>query len=329
MPRCQRCNKYTFDGTRWKSYSLHPEFREKYLCASCIRALNNESKNKLIDEGTKNPQAAGYIKRCPNCLTEVSSYVETCPVCKFSLTSINRNSTSITGITPKHESKPYNDKSKMSKMHFFAIVFVLILVAAIFHPNGIVPAVVFLLLWAGLIAAFILFAIALPYIVGGAIAILAGGAIVSYILGYQATSVGIASLVLGIIVFLLLLSLLMFLYFMIPAVLGALAFYLFIVPQNLIVAIIAFIVIALITFKLLLPFMLGFTLCSIAGQFALLITTVGLSAESITALITGGSNDLGNILSNVLSKILFGSSASILIFVVSIIFGILAVVGHD
>jgi hypothetical protein len=31
MPICQRCNKTTFDGAKWKSTINHPEFIEKYL----------------------------------------------------------------------------------------------------------------------------------------------------------------------------------------------------------------------------------------------------------------------------------------------------------
>ncbi len=39
MPKCTRCEKRTFDGTKWMSQTEHPEFNGKYLCKACRKAV--------------------------------------------------------------------------------------------------------------------------------------------------------------------------------------------------------------------------------------------------------------------------------------------------
>ena len=76
MPKCHRCNKGSFDGTRWKSYlfqSTHPEFENKYLCASCIQALNQEDRNQIKISYLNDAQSQETRKRCPNCFYEIPS----------------------------------------------------------------------------------------------------------------------------------------------------------------------------------------------------------------------------------------------------------------
>jgi hypothetical protein len=55
MPKCAKCEKTTFDGTRWKSTTSHPEFNEKYLCKKCLRELSSESETTTVSQ----PVAAG------------------------------------------------------------------------------------------------------------------------------------------------------------------------------------------------------------------------------------------------------------------------------
>jgi DNA-directed RNA polymerase subunit RPC12/RpoP len=41
MPKCERCNKRTFDGVRWKSQTVHAEFYGKYLCHVCSKEISS------------------------------------------------------------------------------------------------------------------------------------------------------------------------------------------------------------------------------------------------------------------------------------------------
>jgi hypothetical protein len=42
MPTCSKCNKRTFDGTRWNSAIVGKEFSGKYLCHSCYQETEKE-----------------------------------------------------------------------------------------------------------------------------------------------------------------------------------------------------------------------------------------------------------------------------------------------
>lgn len=61
MPTCAKCNKKTFDGTRWNSTLVRKEFNGKYLCRSCHQetqreqteynqALNNQIQEHQIEK---------------------------------------------------------------------------------------------------------------------------------------------------------------------------------------------------------------------------------------------------------------------------------------
>lgn len=207
-------------------------------------------------------------------------------------------------------------------------LFVIIIPISALHPSGIVFGLAFLLLWVGLIVAIALFLIVFYYIIVGILAITAIGAIVMFLLGDKVAGLGLASIFLGTFLFFVILSLIILIYLLIPAILGAIATYVFITPGNIIVPIIVFIILAIISLKLLFPFMIGYLICSIAGQLAYLITIVGFSADAIQTLLFGGSTsqlDIVSILNNILRGPLISSAIGILIFIVSIIFGLLFV----
>lgn len=42
MPTCAKCNKKTFDGTRWNSTTFGKEYSGKYLCRSCYQEIEKE-----------------------------------------------------------------------------------------------------------------------------------------------------------------------------------------------------------------------------------------------------------------------------------------------
>lgn len=64
MPICAKCNKRTFDGTRWNSQTKHQELNGKYVCSACqkeIASLPNESGQKLqSNTGT----SSGVLLKC-------------------------------------------------------------------------------------------------------------------------------------------------------------------------------------------------------------------------------------------------------------------------
>lgn len=43
MPKCAKCEKRTFDGTRWASQTQYPEFNGKYLCLACKKELSSST----------------------------------------------------------------------------------------------------------------------------------------------------------------------------------------------------------------------------------------------------------------------------------------------
>jgi len=219
------------------------------------------------------------------------------------------------------------DKIPKSMILFsIAVVFISIL-----HPKGILLGLVFVALWLGILVGVVLFLAALPYIVGGVLIFGIAGGIISLLFGSNIAAGAFFATVGAVAAFLILLSLTLLLYILAPALLGALWVYFILLPGNWIAAIIVFIVIALIFYTIVLPFTIGFAICSFAGQLAYLLTVVGFSAQAIQDFLSeglgGASSNLAELILNIYSVLIFSSLASSLIFVASIIFGIIFVVG--
>lgn len=52
MPKCAKCQKWTFDGTPWYSETKNTEFNRKYLCSACSTELKTGVKSELTEKGT-------------------------------------------------------------------------------------------------------------------------------------------------------------------------------------------------------------------------------------------------------------------------------------
>lgn len=66
MPECERCNKITFDGTRWKSATNSPQYKGKYLCLSCSKELSGELHYKNLNAN----------ETCAKCGKELKGFFE-------------------------------------------------------------------------------------------------------------------------------------------------------------------------------------------------------------------------------------------------------------
>jgi hypothetical protein len=157
------------------------------------------------------------------------------------------------------------------------------------------------------------------------------GALVYYLLGQEATSLMLVGVARGIVLFLMVLGILIIFYLLLPAVFGAIATYFFLKPRgNIIVSIIVFIILVIVMVRIVLPFTVGYATCSFAGQFAYLVTTVGFSVDAIQKSLFGGGGtvtiDLGSIPNSILNRFLLGSATPILIFIVSVGFGIVTMI---
>jgi hypothetical protein len=65
MPKCTKCNKKTFDGTKWKSTIVFKQFSGKYLCKSCYQETEAEkSRINAIEKGQL-PDSAANLSQNP------------------------------------------------------------------------------------------------------------------------------------------------------------------------------------------------------------------------------------------------------------------------
>jgi hypothetical protein len=209
--------------------------------------------------------------------------------------------------------------------------FILLLFASL--AAGFTFWLTFAAVWFGLVLAIglglLVLAYILPYIVGGAILVVVGALVYSFATGKELLGMGILGVIIGIFVYMLILSLLLLLAFVAPALVGAIAVYFALGMSTMaaIAAVIAFIGIAILTYlvliHILLPFMIGYSICSAAGNIAYLLTTVGFSFDKIQKLVLSGqlfSNSVGLLLKP--SSIGGIASIPMLILVVSILFGL-------
>ena len=70
MPKCARCKKTTFDGTRWKSNVKGKEYNGKYLCSDCqarLASLTDESGQKLQTKSEPKKRRYSVQVYCPKC----------------------------------------------------------------------------------------------------------------------------------------------------------------------------------------------------------------------------------------------------------------------
>ena len=73
MPVCAKCNKKTYDGTRWNCSAVQKDFSGKYLCHSCYIEAEKEltDYNRSLDLQKLNQERE--IRRqilsmkCPKC----------------------------------------------------------------------------------------------------------------------------------------------------------------------------------------------------------------------------------------------------------------------
>jgi len=64
MPKCERCNKITDDGTRWNIETSQNQFYDKYVCLNCYKILMaNHLNEKEKNISSKNP-TSGILLKC-------------------------------------------------------------------------------------------------------------------------------------------------------------------------------------------------------------------------------------------------------------------------
>lgn len=204
---------------------------------------------------------------------------------------------------------------------FLLTVFVSVAYSFAFWP-------VFLLVWVSaffvIIGVLYVLIYLAKFIIAGVVLVLTVSLIYFFATGQHLLGIGILSVVIAVIAYLMILGLLLLLAFLAPATIGAILVYVALGTGSVasIVAVIVFIVIAVLTYvvlyRIMLPFMIGYAICNAAGQIAYLIVTIGFSLEALQKLIFEG-----RLLTNMLGLLGEVTFVQPMIVVCSIISGVL------
>ncbi|MCJ7634965.1 hypothetical protein MUP77_21570, partial [Candidatus Bathyarchaeota archaeon] len=221
------------------------------------------------------------MKKCPKCGFFLDDAAEKCTNCSYIFNE------QIQSAKQRKLTGPIKSTMRNLTLGLIALFFFISLIVAS-AQGGVVFGLAFTFLWIGMIAAIMLFLAALKYIIGLAIVGLILATIISFATGQGVAGAGFMGAIVGIIGVLFILGLTILIYTLAPSVLAGLA--VFALTNNVIIAIIVFAIVAIVTYKVILPFMIGYIICITAGQFALLIAAVGFSAKALQSLLSGTSS---------------------------------------